>query len=123
MGMKYVYGDINRSQIDEINQTHTNKKYLTRYYTCQRTIVGYSSLEEALHGIEIIVLAVPTKAIREVLGKIKEFQKAPLTIVHVSKGIEPDSLLRISEMIEEEMPCELIERYCCSIWSKSCRRS
>ncbi|MCG3056265.1 glycerol-3-phosphate dehydrogenase, partial [Escherichia coli] len=27
----------------------------------------------------------------------------PLTIVHVSKGIEPDTLLRISEMIEQEM--------------------
>ena len=36
------------------------------------------------------------------------FRKTPLTIVHVSKGIEPDSLLRISEMIEEEMPAELI---------------
>ena len=36
-------------------------------------------------------------------------QKNTLTIVHVSKGIEPDSLLRISEIIEEEMPAELIQ--------------
>ena len=94
-------------QINEINTLHTNKKYLPNI-TLQNSIIGYSSLEEALDGIEIMVLAVPTKAIREVLGKIKRFQKKPLTIVHVSKGIEPDSLLRISEMIEEEMPAELI---------------
>jgi glycerol-3-phosphate dehydrogenase (NAD(P)+) len=32
-----------------------------------------------------------------------------LTIAHVSKGIEPDSLLRISELIKEEMPRELLK--------------
>ena len=36
-------------------------------------------------------------------------QNEPLTIVHVSKGIEPDSLMRISEIIEEEMPAELLK--------------
>jgi glycerol-3-phosphate dehydrogenase (NAD(P)+) len=94
-------------QIDEINTLHTNEKYLPKV-TLQSSIIGFSLLEEALGGIEIMVLAVPTKAIREVLGKIKMFQKKPLTIVHVSKGIEPDSLLRISEIIEDEMPAELI---------------
>lgn len=95
-------------QINEINTLHTNGKYLPDI-TLQSSIIGFSSLEEALDGIKIIVLAVPTKAIREVLGKIKMFQKNALTIVHVSKGIEPDSLLRISEIIEDELPAELIQ--------------
>lgn len=94
-------------QINEINTQHTNKKYLPNI-TLQDSIIGYSSLEAALEGIEIMILAVPTKAIREVVGKINAFQKEPLTIVHVSKGIEPNTLLRISEMIEEEMLSELI---------------
>lgn len=98
----------NPEQINEINTLHTNRKYLPDIIL-QSSIVGFSSLEEVLDGIEIIVLAVPTKAIREVLGKIKKNQKNALTIVHVSKGIEPDSLLRISEIIEEEMPAELIQ--------------
>lgn len=94
-------------QISEINTHHTNEKYLPNI-TLQDSIIGYSSLEDALDGIEIMVLAVPTKAIREVVGKINTFQKKPLTIVHVSKGIEPNTLLRISEMIEEEILPELI---------------
>lgn len=97
-----------QEQIQEINDFHTNKKYLPEIIL-QDTIKGFSSLEDALDGIEIMVLAVPTKAIREVLGKIRTFQKKPLIIVHVSKGIEPDTLMRISEMIEEEMPEELIK--------------
>lgn len=98
----------NPEQIKDINTSHTNKKYLPNI-VLQDSIVGFSSLEEALLDIEVMVLAVPTKAIREVLGEIKKIRKQPLIIVHVSKGIEPDSLLRISEMIEEEMPAELIK--------------
>jgi glycerol-3-phosphate dehydrogenase (NAD(P)+) len=50
-----------------------------------------------------MILAVPTKAMREVLAKVQEVQTDPITVVHVSKGVEPDSLLRISEIIEEAM--------------------
>ncbi len=70
-----------------------------------RTIKGYSSLEEALVGCKYIILAVPTKAYREVLARYESnCIQSQLTFVHVSKGIEPDSLMRISEMIEEEIP-------------------
>ncbi|WP_394232791.1 NAD(P)H-dependent glycerol-3-phosphate dehydrogenase [Niallia oryzisoli] len=95
------------AQIEEINTLHTNKKYLPEV-VLQDSIIGYSSLAEALSEVDIMVLAVPTKAIREVLRNISEIQSGPLTIVHVSKGIEPDTLLRISEMIEQEMPPHLI---------------
>lgn len=97
----------NPKQIEEINQNRTNEKYLPGV-ALPSGITGYSSLEEALVDSDTVILAVPTKAIREVLRSIIDIQKSPLTIVHVSKGIEPDTLLRISEMIEEEMPKELL---------------
>lgn len=93
----------NPEQIEEINQYHTNAKYLPNV-VLPEGLIGYSSLEDALDEIETIILAVPTKAIREVLGLVKGIRSEPLTVVHVSKGIEPDTLLRISEIIEEEMP-------------------
>ncbi|MDE3839412.1 NAD(P)H-dependent glycerol-3-phosphate dehydrogenase [Bacillus methanolicus] len=96
------------SQIEEINREHTNQKYLPGI-SLPESIIGFSSLKEVLKDIEVMILAVPTKAIREVLGKIRGIQETPLTIVHVSKGIEPDTLLRISEMIEEEMPETLLK--------------
>jgi glycerol-3-phosphate dehydrogenase (NAD(P)+) len=98
----------NPSQIDEINQQHTNTKYLPEI-TLPATIVGYSSIKEALSGINTVIMAVPTKAIREVIRKMADVHSEPLLIVHVSKGIEPDSLLRISEMIEEEMPANILD--------------
>ncbi|HSO58419.1 MAG TPA: NAD(P)H-dependent glycerol-3-phosphate dehydrogenase, partial [Paenisporosarcina sp.] len=68
-----------------------------------------SSLSEAaVHG-NLIVMAVPTKGIREVCRNLKEWIKEPILFVHVSKGIEPDSLKRISEVMREEIPSHLIE--------------
>jgi glycerol-3-phosphate dehydrogenase (NAD(P)+) len=96
------------AQIEEINTHHSNEKYLPNI-SLPDSIIGYSSLEESLNGAPIMVIAVPTKAIREVISEIRMIQKKPITIVHVSKGIEPDTLLRISEMIEEEMLPELIQ--------------
>ncbi|MGM7635398.1 NAD(P)H-dependent glycerol-3-phosphate dehydrogenase [Bacillus sp. Hm123] len=98
----------NPARIQEINEQHTNHQYLPGV-DLPTNIVGYHSMAEVLDEIDLIVLAVPTKAIREVLQVIQQHQKQSLTIVHVSKGIEPDTLLRISEMIEEEMAKELCE--------------
>ncbi|NRD80584.1 NAD(P)H-dependent glycerol-3-phosphate dehydrogenase [Bacillus sp. BRMEA1] len=98
----------NENQVSEINEHHTNKKYLPDIALPEK-IVGYASLSEALAEMETIILAVPTKAIREVLGKICAVIVNPVTIAHVSKGIEPDTLLRITEVIKEEMPKELLK--------------
>lgn len=98
----------NPGQVEEINHYHTNKKYLPEI-VLPESITGYATLEDVLEGVETFVLAVPTKAIREVLRKIRAVQSAPLTIVHVSKGIEPDTLLRISEVINQEMPAGLLK--------------
>ncbi|MFC4324163.1 NAD(P)H-dependent glycerol-3-phosphate dehydrogenase [Litchfieldia salsa] len=98
----------NKDLISEINQYHTNSRYLPDIKLPEE-IIGYHDLEAALEGIHTVVLAVPTKAIREVLQKVTGYTDKPLTIVHVSKGIEPDSLKRISEIIEEEMPKELLK--------------
>ncbi|MFC0271590.1 NAD(P)H-dependent glycerol-3-phosphate dehydrogenase [Metabacillus herbersteinensis] len=95
-------------QITEINHSHTNEKYLPGI-ELPTNIIGYSSIEESLEGTNTIVLAVPTKAIREVLNQVSAKLKHSITIVHVSKGIEPDSLLRISEIIELEMPGHMLE--------------
>lgn len=95
-------------QKDEINHERTNATYLPGI-TLPENISGQTSLEEAIAGVQTIIIAVPTKAIREMMKKIREVASHPLTFVHVSKGIEPNTLLRISEMIEEEVPKQLLK--------------
>ena len=94
-------------QAEEINR-HSNSNYL-KGIRLPDSLKATSDLSEAVEHAKILVLAVPTKAIREVCKKIKENLVEPALFVHVSKGIEPDSLKRISEMIREEIPEQWIE--------------
>ncbi|PHA03618.1 NAD(P)H-dependent glycerol-3-phosphate dehydrogenase [Bacillus pseudomycoides] len=98
----------NRMELmNEINEKHENSRYLPGI-TLPANIVAYSSLEEALAGVDTVLLVVPTKAYREVLGDMKELVSQPMTWIHASKGIEPGTSKRISEVIEEEIPAHLI---------------
>lgn len=90
-------------QEKEINEQHTNDKYLPGV-KLPANITATTSFESALAEVETAVIAVPTKAIRETMQKMTAVLEQPLTFIHVSKGIEPDSLKRISQMIEEEVP-------------------
>jgi glycerol-3-phosphate dehydrogenase (NAD(P)+) len=90
-------------QILEININHRNSKYLPDIQL-PHNITGHTSLKDAISGVETIVLVTPTKAMREVLANLREILDSPVTIVHASKGIEPDTLKPISTIIEEEIP-------------------
>ena len=93
--------------MQEINETRMNNRYLPGV-ELPDGIRAYASLESALQDAEHILLVVPTKAYRDVLRQIRPMLSSPVTFIHASKGIEPDSSKRISEVIEEEIPAHLI---------------
>ncbi|MGM9966947.1 MULTISPECIES: NAD(P)H-dependent glycerol-3-phosphate dehydrogenase [unclassified Rummeliibacillus] len=97
-----------KEQANEINIQHTNVKYLPTTILPEN-LKATSDIAEAVHHADIIVMAVPTKGIRETCQKILETLDKKMLFVHVSKGIEPNTLLRISEIMREEIPAELIE--------------
>src|SRR6188472_3722334 len=88
-----------QNQVDEINSEHTNGKYLPEIQLPEN-IVATTDLKDAVIDTDTIVLVTPTKAMREILQQLKGILEEPVTIVHASKGIEPDTLLRVSEVIE-----------------------
>lgn len=92
-----------KEQADEINEKNENEQYL-KGVQLPENIVAYHDLQAALEQAEAVVIVVPTKAIREVCSKLKEALKQPVTLIHATKGIEPESLKTVSEMIEEELP-------------------
>ncbi len=95
-------------QANEINQKHKNHKYLPEAQL-PLNLHASCSLQVAAEHAKIIVMAVPTKGIREVCQNLVKHLTEPVLFVHVSKGIEPDSLKRISEMMREEIPNEFIQ--------------
>lgn len=89
-------------QVDEINNKHTNHQYVPDVVLPSALRATSNLVEAAQHG-EILIIAVPTKAVRDISRQLNDAFEGPKIIVHVSKGLEPDTLKRISELITEEM--------------------
>jgi|SRR5690625_76664 len=90
-----------KEQAEHINETHKNEKYLDTILP--KNIRAYNDLKHATDDVESIVMVVPTKAVREVCQQLNDVIDHQVTIIHASKGIEPGSLKRVSQMISEEM--------------------
>ncbi|WP_163655657.1 NAD(P)H-dependent glycerol-3-phosphate dehydrogenase [Listeria sp. PSOL-1] len=99
-----IWGN-NAEIIQEINEQHTNGHYL-KSISLPAKITATLSLEQATQGAEIIVIAVPTSAMRSVSEHLNTVLTEPKIIVHVSKGIEPDTNLRMSEVLAQEISLE-----------------
>ncbi|PTK22427.1 NAD(P)H-dependent glycerol-3-phosphate dehydrogenase [Staphylococcus hominis] len=92
----------NENTVDEINQSHQNKRYL-KDVTLIETIKATSQLEQAVNFSDIFLIALPTKAIRDVVTEINQHIKTKKTFIHVAKGIENETFKRVSEMIEDSV--------------------
>lgn len=90
-------------QVEEINKAHTNQRYLPEVILPD-TISASTSLEEVLQGTKYVLIVMPTVAIREVVQQMIPYLSQEHLIIHSSKGLEPDSYKRVSQLIEEELP-------------------
>lgn len=88
--------------VNDINVKRENTKYLKGIIIPEK-VTAYSDIEETIKGSKVVVLAVPSKAIREMARKISSILKGDEIIVTVAKGIENHTLKRMSEIIEDEV--------------------
>lgn len=92
-----------QSQIDELNSTRINSSKLPGI-KLPDSLTFSPDIENVVSENEILVLAVPSKATRETLEKMKPFVKKNQGIVSVTKGIENDTLYTQSQIIEDVLP-------------------
>ena len=67
-------------------------------------ILFTADIEEAVLDKDMLVLAVPSPFTRETAKKMAPYVKEGQMIVSVSKGIEEDTLMTLSEIIRQEIP-------------------
>lgn len=89
-----------KQQVEEMKVSRENSKYIPGI-TFPSFLSVSNDLEEAIQDSNAVVLAVPSHAVRETTNKIKPFLKNQL-IINTAKGIEPESSLRLSQVIAQE---------------------
>ena len=88
---------------EEVNAEHTNSRYLPDY-VLSPDLRATGSLEEAVRDTDVLVMGVPSHGMREVLGEVTRFIRPWVPIVSLSKGLEPGTHLRMTEVIREVLP-------------------
>ena len=107
-GNTVLIRDINDEFISKINNEHLHPFFDIKI---PENIKATSRLGEAVAFSDIIVLCVPTKAMRKVLSDIAFAITSKKLFVNVSKGIEPDTSKRVSEIVEEVIDKKYIRGY------------
>lgn len=67
-------------------------------------VVFTNSLEDSVPGRDMLVLAVPSLAVRSTSRSLAPLVKEGQLIVNVAKGIEEKTLMTMTDIIEEEIP-------------------
>jgi glycerol-3-phosphate dehydrogenase (NAD(P)+) len=83
---------------DEINDTHRNARYIGDV-ALPASIRATGDAAAALDGACTVLLAVPSQTLRANLESWRDAIAADATLVSVAKGIELDTLLRMSQVI------------------------
>ena len=90
-------------EAEELSRTREHKSKLPGV-KLPETMRFTGDLEEAVTGKDVLIMAVPSTAVRSTAAKIRPYLTKGQIIVDVAKGIEENTLMTLSQQIEEELP-------------------
>ncbi len=89
-----------------IERERENTTYLPGIQLAESLLVC-TSIEQALGNVEFVVMAVPSQHVRGIAQQFKPYVTPETIIVSTSKGIEHNTLLRMSQVLGELLPCRV----------------
>ncbi len=93
-----------------IDETRTNERYL-KGFALPPSLHATADLGEALRGAELVVVVVPSHALRGVMREARALIPSEALVCSASKGIENDSLMLMSEVLEAELGHDAVRRF------------
>ena len=92
---------------DQIATRHENSDYLPGI-TLVESLKCSSQLKDVVANASIVMMAVPSNGFRDVATQVAKYIDAQVPIVSLAKGLERDSLKRMSEVVRELMPQNVV---------------
>jgi len=86
-----------------INRDHANPSYVQEFRLPAR-LRATADLAEAVTDCDLLIVGVPTSSFREVLQRIVPHVRPWIPVVSLSKGLEQGTLLRMTQIVKEELP-------------------
>jgi glycerol-3-phosphate dehydrogenase (NAD(P)+) len=95
---------------EQINEFRVNQDYLPGIKLADG-VRATADIEEAMQGAAVCVMGVPSHGWREILRTITSYLNDVEAVVSLTKGLEVDTNLRMSEVLFEECPDFPHDRY------------
>lgn len=89
--------------VDEVNTKHTNERYLPGA-RLTLDLRATTSIEEAVRDADVVIMGVPSQAMRETAREVGRHIRAWVPLISLSKGLELGTKLRMTQVIEQELP-------------------
>jgi glycerol-3-phosphate dehydrogenase (NAD(P)+) len=86
---------------DRINEAHTNTEYLPDF-ELPPSLSATTDIAKAVEDADVVVMAVPSHAFRDVFREVSPYLPDVAPVVSLTKGIEQDSMKRMTEVMHEE---------------------
>ncbi len=93
----------NQDTVNEINQKHRNEKYLPGA-VLPASLTACNTIEETVKNADVVVMGIPAQHFRKVLCEARPHIRPWVPIISLAKGLELDTKMRMTEVIETEMP-------------------
>ena len=93
----------NADTVREINEDHTNSRYLPDS-NLPPSLQATTDIEEAISGADVVVMGIPSQSFRGVLADVAQYVRPWVPVVSLTKGLEVESRLRMTEIIAQELP-------------------
>lgn len=87
----------------EVSGRRTNRAYLDEVALPER-LGATSSIEEAVSGADVVVMAVPSHGFRDILSLAVPYLAPSAPVVSLAKGLEQGTLLRMTEIVSDVAP-------------------
>ena len=94
--------DIDKDVVDDININRKNDRYIRGLYINEE-VRAFTDLNEAIDNVDYLVLSVPSHVVRNICKELNDKLNSNTIIINIAKGIENETYLRLSEVIEEEL--------------------
>jgi glycerol-3-phosphate dehydrogenase (NAD(P)+) len=88
---------------EQINQGQVNAEYLPSF-VLPKELRATASLTDAVEDADVVVMAVPSHGFRDVVEEAAPAIRAGIPIVSLAKGLERQTLKRMSEVAHEVLP-------------------
>ena len=93
----------NPDTVREINEQRSNETYLPGAKLPEK-LVATNDIGECVREADVVVMGIPSQNFRAVLEEVKKHIRAWVPVISLTKGLELDTRMRMTEIINEVLP-------------------